>query len=107
MIRALTSAVVIASALAAPAFAFAQSNDPVTRAQVKAELVQLERAGYNPAGDQTHYPDAIQAVEQKVAAQNGTAQSAYGPSSAGTSASGAPVKSASSFDANPVDYNRP
>jgi hypothetical protein len=107
MIRALTSAVVIASALAAPAFAFAQSNDPVTRAQVKAELVQLERAGYNPAGDQTHYPDAIQVAEQKVAAQNGAVQGAYGPSSAGTSASGAPVKSAASFNANPVDYNRP
>jgi Domain of unknown function (DUF4148) len=107
MIRALTSAVVIASALAAPALAFAQSNDPITRAQVKAELVQLERAGYQPTGDQAHYPDAIQAAEQKVAAQYGTAQSSYGPSSAGTSASGAPVNSVSSFNANPVDYNRP
>jgi|SRR5580698_3711921 hypothetical protein len=107
MIRALTSAVVIASALAAPALAFAQNNDPVTRAQVKAELVQLERAGYNPAGDQAHYPDAILAAEQKVAAQNETAQGAYGPSTVGTSASGAPVSSVPSFNANPVDYNRP
>jgi hypothetical protein len=106
MIKALTSAVVIASALAAPAFAFAQSNDPITRAQVEGELVQLQRAGYNPAADQTHYPDAIQAAEKKISTQNGTAQSAYGPSTVGSSASGAPV-TMSSFNANPVDYNRP
>jgi hypothetical protein len=107
MIRALTSAVVIAAALAAPAVAFAQSNDPLTRAQVEGQLAALQRAGYNPDNDQAHYPEAIQAAEAKLQAQNGSAQSAYGPSSNGTSASGAPVQSASSFDANPIDYNRP
>jgi hypothetical protein len=39
----------------------------VTRAQVKAELVQLERAGYNPSMDRTTYPAQIQAAEAKVA----------------------------------------
>ena len=46
MKKFLISALVLSSALAAPAFAFAQNNGPVTRAQVKAELIQLEKAGY-------------------------------------------------------------
>jgi hypothetical protein len=103
MFKALIPAVVIASALAAPGFAFAQSNGPVTRAQVRAELVQLERAGYNPAGDRTQYPVNIQAAEQRVAAENGVAQSSYGSSMSGTSASGAPVAAVQ----NPVNYSRP
>jgi multidrug resistance efflux pump len=103
MFKALIPAVVIALALAAPSFAFAQSNAPVTRAQVRGELVQLEQAGYNPASDRTQYPANIQAAEQRVTAQDGVAQSSFGSSVSGTSASGAPVASA----ANPVDYNRP
>ncbi|WP_438391152.1 DUF4148 domain-containing protein [Caballeronia sp. DA-9] len=103
MFKALIPAVVIASALAAPSFAFAQSNDAVTRAQVRGELVQLEQAGYNPASDRTQYPANIQAAERRVAAQDGVAQGSYGPSVSGTSASGAPVAAA----ANPADYNRP
>ena len=64
MFKSLIPAVVIVSALAAPTFAFAQSTDnngPLTRAEVKAQLVQLEKAGYNPAGDQIDYPANIQA----------------------------------------------
>ena len=45
MIKSLIPAVALASALVAPAVSFAQSNGPVTRAQVRAELVQLEKAG--------------------------------------------------------------
>ena len=76
--KSLIQAVVVAAALAAPVAVFAQSNQPVTRAQVRAELVQLEKAGYRPGdGDNTRYPEAIQAAEAKVAAQNG-ATSAYG-----------------------------
>jgi hypothetical protein len=86
MFKALIPAVVIAAALAAPSFAFAQNNGPVTRAQVRAELAQLERAGYNPTGDQTDYPLNIQAAERRVAAENGVAQSSYGSSVSGTSA---------------------
>ena len=47
--KSLIQAVVVAAALAAPVAVFAQSNQPVTRAQVRAELVQLEKAGYHPA----------------------------------------------------------
>jgi type II secretory pathway pseudopilin PulG len=78
--------------VAAPAFAFAQGqNEPLTRAQVKAELVQLEQAGYSPAsGDDSNYPMDIQAAEAKVAAQqnmNETNQ-AYGGTHSGAAASG-------------------
>ena len=61
----------VAAVLAVPVAAFAQqSNTPVTRAQVRAELVQLEKAGYNPAKRDNAYPDDIQAAEARVAAQN-------------------------------------
>jgi hypothetical protein len=57
-----------ACTLTAPVASFAQSNEPVTRAQVRADLVQVERAGYNPArGDDINYPADIQAAEAKVA----------------------------------------
>jgi hypothetical protein len=86
MIKTFVPALVIATALAAPSFAFAQSNAPVTRAQVRAELVQLEKAGYNPSTDRVNYPQNLQAAQARVNAENG--DSAYGPSTAGTSQSG-------------------
>ena len=94
MKKFLISALVISSALAAPAFAFAQSNAPVTRAQVKAELVQLEKAGYNPAGEDVNYPQDIQAAEQRVAEQQGIASSSYGSADNGSSVSGNRVHAA-------------
>ncbi|MFK4447287.1 hypothetical protein ABH944_007483 [Caballeronia udeis] len=61
----------LTAALIVPAVSFAQtSNGPVTRAQVRAELVQLENAGYRPGTKQIHYPDEIQAAEQRVQASN-------------------------------------
>jgi Domain of unknown function (DUF4148) len=94
MNKTLISALVLASALAAPAFAFAQSNNdvPPTRAEVKAELVQLEKAGYNPASNDVHYPDALLAAQARVNALQGVATSAYGPSTSGTSAAGVPAR---------------
>jgi Domain of unknown function (DUF4148) len=87
MFKSLIPAIVIASALAAPSFVFAQENAPVTRAQVKAELVQLEKAGYTPgAGDNASYPVQLQAAEARVAGQD--EQSSYGGVAGGSSASG-------------------
>jgi len=91
--KSLIQVVVIAAVLVAPVASFAQSNNqPVTRAQVRAELVQVEQAGYSPArGRDPYYPEDIQAAEAKVASQNGTAQAektGYGPSASGTSQSG-------------------
>jgi hypothetical protein len=77
----------VALAFAAPVASFAQSNQPVTRAQVRAEIVQLEKAGYNPGVvDDTKYPADIQAAEARIAAQNGAA---YGGVTEGAAQSGA------------------
>ncbi|SAL10489.1 membrane protein [Caballeronia terrestris] len=104
MFKALIPAVVLAAALAAPTFANAQDNGPVTRAQVKAELIQLERAGYSPASDRATYPANLQAAQRRVDAQNGVAAASYGASVEGSSASG--NGSARGFGAvNPVDYS--
>jgi len=63
-------AVIAAMVMAAPIASYAQStNVPVTRAQVKAELVELEQAGYQP-GNWYNYPENIQAAEQRVAAKH-------------------------------------
>ncbi|WP_322011355.1 DUF4148 domain-containing protein [Paraburkholderia sp. J12] len=83
--KSLLKAVLVAAVLAVPAASFAQSQQPVTRAEVKAELAQLRAAGYDPS-DWMHYPDNIQAAEAKVAAEK--AATAYGPSTSGTSQSG-------------------
>jgi hypothetical protein len=84
-------AVAVAVALIVPVASFAQSNGPVTRAQVRAELVQLEKAGYSPArGSDPHYPDDLLAAEAKVAAQN----NAVGGVADGSSASGAAIAAA-------------
>ena len=88
MFKALIPAVVIASALAAPTFAFAQDNTQVTRSAVKTDLQQMEQSGYNPAADRTTYPDQAQAAEQRVESERGVAATSYGPSMSGSSASG-------------------
>src|SRR5471032_1211529 len=99
--KSLLPALLIASALAAPSFAFAQDNDaPVTRAEVRAQLTQLEKAGYSPATNDNYYPQALQDAQQRVDASNGVAARAYGPSTSGTLASGLrdPVAPASGDD---------
>jgi len=90
--KLLIYAVLAAAVFAAPIVSFAQQSDsPVTtRAQVRAELIQLENAGYHVGdGDQSRYPEAIQAAEARIAAQSGAA-SGYGGMVSGSSASGPP-----------------
>ncbi|CAN7145181.1 DUF4148 domain-containing protein [Caballeronia sp. LjRoot31] len=94
--KSLIQAVVVAAVLAVPAVSFAQSNQqPLTRAEVKAQLVQIEKAGYNPATSNDYdYPANIQAAEARVAAQN-SGSSSYGGVANGSSDSGAAVQSSS------------
>ena len=82
----LVQSLVVAALIAVPAVSFAQSNQPLTRAQVRAELVQLQQAGYNPASDNTQYPQNIEAALSHIQAEQG---SAYGGVAAGQSNSGA------------------
>jgi hypothetical protein len=88
--KSLIQAVVIAVAIAAPVASFAQSSQPLTRAQVREQLVQLEQAGYRPSlGNDPDYPADVQAAEARVAAENAAAnKSGYGPSTSGTSQTG-------------------
>ncbi|WP_048987252.1 DUF4148 domain-containing protein [Burkholderia cenocepacia] len=91
--KSLIYAAVAASALAVPLMSFAQqSNGPVTRAQVRAELIQLEQAGYRPGrANDPYYPADIQAAEARVHAQNSAARGSntgYGSSMSGGAESG-------------------
>lgn len=84
--KSLVAAAFAVSVLTAPALTFAQQgNEPVTRAQVRAELAQLERAGYQPGNSSPHYPEDILAARARVAEQNAAA---YGSSANGSSQAG-------------------
>src|SRR5258707_15437884 len=92
--KSLIYVALVASALAAPVLSFAQeSNGPVTRAEVRADLVRLEQAGYRPGVNDVHYPADIQAAEARVQAQDGTTlnNTAVGGVSDGSSQAGAPT----------------
>lgn len=96
--KSLIKAVAVAAVLAAPIVSFAQSSQqPVSRAEVRNELIQWEQAGYNPAtSNDTNYPADAQAAERRVQAQNpALAQtqpvadtSGYGAPMSGSSQSG-------------------
>jgi hypothetical protein len=91
--KAPIKAVLIACALSAPTFVFAQAaNAPVTRAEVQADLVRLEQAGYRPQANDLYYPAAIQAAEAKIAAQRQTPEAtSVGGVTTGASQAGAPL----------------
>jgi hypothetical protein len=84
------AAVVIILAAPVASFAQAQSNAPVTRAEVKAKLAQLEQAGYNPAENDPYYPQNLQAAELRVQQASVTTpgSTSYGPVANGTTQAG-------------------
>jgi hypothetical protein len=88
MFKSLVPAIVLASALGAPAFAYAQDADTVTRPAVKADLIQMEQSGYNVEGDHTTYPAQTQAAEQRVEANRGITATSYGSPTDGSYAAG-------------------
>ncbi|MCA8241302.1 MULTISPECIES: DUF4148 domain-containing protein [Burkholderia] len=71
-----TLLVAVSAAVAAPAFA---NETTVTRAQVRAELAQLQHAGYplNRATDAT-YPTDLQAALTRIHADDAVAANAAG-----------------------------
>ncbi|WP_296653313.1 DUF4148 domain-containing protein [Paraburkholderia sp.] len=97
--KSLIQAVAVAAALVVPVASFAQSHSTITREQVRAELVQLEQVGYHVGeGDNTNYPEAIQAAEARVAALN--AKTGVGGVADGSSqAGGQPKVSAQDWNA--------
>ena len=87
-------AVIAVAALSAPLASFAQSSAPASRAEVRAELVQLEKAGYSPAAEDASYPSRLQAAEARVAeVRMAEAQtSGYGASTGAATQSGSVSK---------------
>ncbi|WP_063898958.1 DUF4148 domain-containing protein [Burkholderia ubonensis] len=57
-----------AALLIAPAFALAQSNESLTRADVQAELAALVASGYMPDSEAS-YPERIQRAQARLYAQ--------------------------------------
>jgi hypothetical protein len=92
IMKSLVKTVALVLVLAASAASFAQTGQPLTRAEVKAQLKQVEQAGYNPGrSSDADYPADIQAAEARVAAQNGTARgeaTGYGTTATGSSQAG-------------------
>lgn len=76
----------VATLLALPIACFAQTTAPVTRADVEAQLTQLEQAGYKPMSDRTQYPANIEAAQARLDARQA---GAYGGVADGSSQSGA------------------
>ncbi|MCA8092858.1 DUF4148 domain-containing protein [Burkholderia anthina] len=64
--KSIIYAAIAASVLAAPIASFAQSDQGLTRAQVRADLVQLEQNGYKPLASDAQYPQNVQAAEQRI-----------------------------------------
>jgi hypothetical protein len=90
--KALIYAALVASALAAPAVSFAQETTaPLTRAEVRADLVQVEQAGYRPSTKDLYYPADIQAAEARIHAQDVSSTAVGGVSMNGSSQSGTPA----------------
>ena len=86
----LVAAVVVAAAVAAPAISFAQPAQPLTRAEVRARLIELQKAGYSPTANDMNYPEDLLAAQARVDAEHGNT-SGYGVPAAGTTAVGAPA----------------
>ncbi|CAB3800530.1 DUF4148 domain-containing protein [Paraburkholderia fynbosensis] len=109
MNKTLAGIALVIGTLAVPALSFAQSNAPLTRAEVRADLVRVEQAGFSPsAGSDTTYPANIQAAEAKIAAEttSQTTQSGYGgvPQNGSTSSGAHARKSMGSDCVGPVSF---
>ena len=97
MSKILVGIALAVATLGAPVLSFAQSNAPVTRAEVRADLARVEKAGYVPSANDNNYPSDIQAAEAKVAAQDDrqlTNQAVGGVAQNGGSASGSAMRTA-------------
>ncbi|WP_179402135.1 DUF4148 domain-containing protein [Burkholderia guangdongensis] len=100
--KSIIYAALAASILAAPLASFAQSNGPITRDAVKADLIQLEQNGYRPNASDSQYPANVQAATQRVQAGQQTLTradtSGYGSVATGAAQSGRPAMTPSAVD---------
>jgi Domain of unknown function (DUF4148) len=87
--------VAVAAAISLPVAVHAQTDvSSVTREQVREELEQLERAGYQPSRNNPHYSDDLPAAQARIRAATGTdpyAVNAVGGATDGLSTSGSRI----------------
>jgi hypothetical protein len=65
---------VLALLASSPTASFAQTDAPLTRAQVRAELASLEQAGYNPLSVDVDYPVGLQKAAARLLAEQTSSQ---------------------------------
>jgi hypothetical protein len=88
--KTLVRAVCAVAVIVVPIASLAQSDGSMTRAQVQAEIVQLEQAGFNPANANTvDFPANMQATDTNAGGQG----SGYGPAINGSTQMGHPASS--------------
>lgn len=90
--KSLLKAFALVAILAIPIASFSQISQPLTRAEVRDQLIQIERAGYRPAARDPYYPTDIQAAEARLAQNAGATQASstdVGGTTEPTSESGA------------------
>jgi hypothetical protein len=89
--KALINAALIVGVLATPVASFAQdATGPLTRAEVRADLIRVEQAGYRLAAKDVQHPAHIQAAE------------ALGPTSALSGSRSSKFSLAASFATPPL-----
>jgi hypothetical protein len=54
MSKMIVGIALVAATLSAPVLSFAQSNAPLTHAEVRADLIRVEQTGYNPEANDIH-----------------------------------------------------
>lgn len=84
-----------------PVTVYAQNNVPLTRAQVRQNLVRLEKAGYSPGANDPHYPDDLLAAEARVAAMQGASVGGEGNGQSASGAGGISAKDNRAMYGNP------
>jgi hypothetical protein len=85
-------AALAAAVLSIPLFASAQTSDGLTRAQVRAELVQLAQVGYHPSrGNNLYYPADVEAAVARLQATRPAAASGFGSGADGSSQAGSRI----------------
>lgn len=108
--KSLIATFAAAAVLAVPAVSFAQQNAPVTRAQVKADLVAVKQAGYKLGSDRTNYPEGILAAEARLNPQQNVAAAdttGYGAQPAAAQESGAPAKAKTGWQVKRIADDAP
>jgi hypothetical protein len=86
--KTLVHTVCAVAIFAVPIASLAQSDGGLTRAQVQAEIAQLQQAGFNPANaSNVDFPTYMQAAGASAAGQS----SGYGPATTGTTQMGHPA----------------